>query len=164
MLYFIEETSGKLRYFHIRCWQHQSSTPIILRYNWEVIENLSIISSKLPQLLRKTLPHHHWQPHTDLSEGSASYNSSAWESHSYRRKWAIFRICLFRRRAFVKHLAFWLKIWSTVGLKKISSVAEMNSCEFEARCLVPPVSLGGRASPLLTAFGLIFSRELIHHV
>lgn len=106
MLYFIEETSGKLRYFHIRCWQHQSSTPIIFRYNWEVIENPSIITSKVPQLLRKTLPHRHWQPHTDLFEGSASYNSSGWESRHYCRKRVISRIPLFRRRPFVKHLAF----------------------------------------------------------
>lgn len=144
MLYFIEETSGKLRFFHIRCLEHQSSTPIIFRYNWEAIENLSIITSKVPQLLRKTLPHRHWQPHTDLFRSSASYNSSGWEPHCYCRKRAISRMPLFRRRAFVKHLAFWLKIWSMVRLKKINSVPEMNSCKFEAHCPVLPFSLGER--------------------
>ena len=166
MLYFIEETSGRLRYFYIRCLQHQSSTPIIFRYNWEVIENLSIVSSKVPQLLRKTLPHLHWQPHTDLFKGSDSYSSSGWESCHYHRKRAIFRTPLFKRSAFVKHLAFWLKIWSMVGLKKIISVPEMNVCKFEAHCLVPPLSVAerGGASPLLITFGLIFSHILIHHM
>lgn len=144
MLYFIEETSGKLRYFHIRCWQHQSRTPSIFRYNWEVIENLSIITPKLPQLLRKTLSLCHWQSHTGPFEGSDSYNSSGWESRCCHRKQAISRIPLFRAKAFVKHLAFWLKIWSMVGLKKINSVTQMNSCKFAAYCLVHPVSPGGR--------------------
>lgn len=143
-LYFIEETSGKLRYFHIWCWQHQRSTPVIFRYNWEVIENLSIIISKVLQLLRKTLLHRHWQPHTDMFDASASYNSRGWEPCSYHRKWKISRIPLFRRRDFVKYLSFWLKILSMVGLKNISSVPKMNSRKFDAHCLLPLASWGER--------------------
>lgn len=157
MLPFIEETSGKLRYFHIRCWQHQSSTPIIFRYNWEVAENLSIITSKLPQLLRKTLPHCYWQSHTDQFKGSASYNSSGWEPCRCHRKQAISRIPLFRRRGFVKHLAFWLKIWSVVGLKKINQNQPLQTWNsFPSSFCFSGGKKNGRASPLVTIFSFDF--------
>lgn len=114
IIFFIEETSGKLRYFHIQCWQHQSSTPIIFRYNWEVIENLSIITSKLPQLLRKTLPHYsgsHTQtylkavPHTVQVAGNLTATAGNGQSpgYLYSGEEPLFSTWLFDR----KYRAWW---------------------------------------------------------